>query len=138
MADITPQQILNIFQVVGAITNSDQILFHSAEGNTTAKITAELFRAYINKSYEITISDDGYVVIGSTKTAYKAEGVTPILRRGENGIDYSVDKGKTWESIAKFTDLGLILGPFTQSEYDELKSSGLIQNDCYYSLWEEE
>ena len=71
MGDITPRQLLNLFQVVGAITNSDQILLHSAEGNTTTKITAELFRAYLNKGFEISVSDDGFLMIGGSKTQSK-------------------------------------------------------------------
>lgn len=138
MGDITPRQLLNLFQVVGAITNSDQILLHSAEGNTTTKITAELFRAYLNKGFEISVSDDGFLMIGGSKTQSKIEGVTPILRRGTDGIEYSKDKGQSWETVAKFTDLGVILGPFTQEEYDKLREKGLIQSDCYYSIWEDE
>lgn len=138
MGDITPRQLLNLFQVVGAITNSDQILLHSAEGNTTTKITAEFFRAYLNKGFEISVSDDGFLMIGGSKTQSKVEGITPILRRGTDGIEYSKDKGQSWETVAKFTDLGVILGPFTQEEYDKLREKGLIQSDCYYSIWEDE
>ena len=138
MGDITPRQLLSLFQVVGAITNSDQILLHSAEGNTTTKITAELFRAYLNKGFEISVSDDGFLMIGGSKTQSKVEGITPILRRGTDGIEYSKDKGQSWETVAKFTDLGVILGPFTQEEYDKLREKGLIQSDCYYSIWEDE
>lgn len=138
MGDITPRQLLNLFQVVGAITNSDQILLHSAEGNTTTKITAELFRAYLNKGFEISVSDDGFLMIGGSKTQSKVEGITPILRRGTDGIEYSKDKGQSWETVAKFADLGVILGPFTQEEYDKLREKGLIQSDCYYSIWEDE
>lgn len=138
MGDITPRQLLNLFQVVGAIMNSDQILLHSAEGNTTTKITAELFRAYLNKGFEISVSDDGFLMIGGSKTQSKVEGITPILRRGTDGIEYSKDKGQSWETVAKFTDLGVILGPFTQEEYDKLREKGLIQSDCYYSIWEDE
>lgn len=138
MGDIMPRQLLNLFQVVGAITNSDQILLHSAEGNTTTKITAELFRAYLNKGFEISVSDDGFLMIGGSKTQSKVEGITPILRRGTDGIEYSKDKGQSWETVAKFTDLGVILGPFTQEEYDKLREKGLIQSDCYYSIWEDE
>lgn len=138
MGEITPRQLLNLFQVVGAITNSDQILLHSAEGNTTTKITAELFRAYLNKGFEISVSDDGFLMIGGSKTQSKVEGITPILRRGTDGIEYSKDKGQSWETVVKFTDLGVILGPFTQEEYDKLREKGLIQSDCYYSIWEDE
>ena len=138
MGDITTRQLLNLFQVVGAITNSDQILLHSAEGTTTTKITAELFRAYLNKGFEISVSDDGFLMIGGSKTQSKVEGITPILRRGTDGIEYSKDKGQSWETVAKFTDLGVILGPFTQEEYDKLREKGLIQSDCYYSIWEDE
>lgn len=138
MDNLTPQQVLTLFNTVGAITNSDQILLQMAEGNAAGKITAELFRAYLNKGFEVSVSEDGYLVIGGNKSASKVEGVTPILRRGVDGIEYSKDKGLSWETVAKFTDLGVFLGPFTQEEYDRLKNNGLIHSDCYYSIWEEE
>jgi hypothetical protein len=59
MADITPQQVLTLFNTVGAITNSDQILLQMAEGKAAGKITAELFRAYLNKGFEVSVSEDG-------------------------------------------------------------------------------
>ncbi len=141
MADIEAQNVLSLFTQAAGVTNNDQILVQSAEGNDgnrAVKVTAEVLRAYLNSGFEITVSEDGYLVIGGKKTDSKAEGITPMLRRGSDGIECSTDNGNTWITLAKFTDLGLLLGPFTQEEYDNMKARGLLRNDCYYSIWEEE
>ena len=43
-----------------------------------------------------------FLMIGGSKTQSKVEGITPILRRGTDGIEYSKDKGQSWETVAKF------------------------------------
>lgn len=68
----------------------------------------------------------------------KVDGITPMLRRGSDGIECSNDNGNTWITLANFTDLGFLLGPFTQEEYDNMNAGGLLRNDSYYSIWEEE
>ncbi len=106
---LTQAEVLAVFTQVGAIKNSDQFLIITANQNGTVsatKITAELVRAYLNAGFSITVSNDGYLVIGGTKTQHKVAGITPQLQRGTNGIQCSTDNGQTWTYIAYFSDFG--------------------------------
>lgn len=104
---VTQDEILNIFSQVASIKNSDQFLIISASTDGTVratKITAELVRAYLNRDFEITIGEDGYLYIGGVKTESKVAGLTPQLQRGQDGIYCSIDNGETWQAVAYFTD----------------------------------
>lgn len=106
---LTQAEVLAVFTQVGAIKNSDQFLIITANQNGTVsatKVTAELVRAYLNADFEITVSNDGFLVIGGTKTQHQVAGVTPILQRATNGIQCSTDNGQTWSYIAYFSDFG--------------------------------
>ncbi|MBR5951200.1 MAG: hypothetical protein IKZ87_07185 [Actinomycetaceae bacterium] len=109
MANMTSQELLALFSQGASINNSDQFLIHSAGGvggNNAVKVTAETVRAYLLQRMAVTIGEDGYFYIGGVKTAYKAEGVTPILVRREDGIYCSIDNGETYTCIAYFSDFG--------------------------------
>ena len=104
---LTQAEVLTLFSQVSAIKNSDQVLLITANQNGTVsatKITAELLRAYLNGGFEISVSNDGYLVIGGTKTEHRIAGITPQLRRGDYGIECSTDGGTTWTNIAYFSD----------------------------------
>ena len=104
---LTQADVLTLFSQVSAIKNSDQVLLITANQNGTVsatKITAELLRAYLNGGFEISVSNDGYLVIGGTKTEHRIAVITPQLRRGDYGIECSTDGGTTWTNIAYFSD----------------------------------
>ena len=106
---LTQGEVLALFDQVAAIKNSDQILLITANQNGTVsatKITAELLRAYLNADFEISVSNDGYLVIGGIKTSHRIAGITPQIRRGDYGIECSTDGGTTWAYIAYYTDFG--------------------------------
>ena len=106
---MTSQDILALFTAATSVHNSDQFLIQSAEavqGNRAVKVTAEAVRAYLLQHFSITISDDGYLVIGGEKTSTKAEGVTPVLERRSDGIYCSIDHGATWSCVAYYSDFG--------------------------------
>ena len=68
---MTQADVLNLFDQVASIKNSDQILMITAntDGTVSAtKITAELLRAYLNAGFAITIDSDGYLCIGGVRT----------------------------------------------------------------------
>ena len=72
---LTQAEVLDLFQQVTAIKNSDQFLMITANQNGTVsstKITAELLRAYLNRGFEITIGEDGYFYVGGNKTTVMA------------------------------------------------------------------
>lgn len=107
MSDITSQEVLELFTQAAAVNNSDQFLLHAANlgsGNKAVKVTAEVVRAYLLRKIAITIEPDGYIYIGGENTGFKAEGVTPILKREFDGIYVSSDNGETWSILCYFTD----------------------------------
>lgn len=108
MADISQRQVLNLFQVIGAISNSDMVLLHSAAGNSAVKITAELFRAYLNQDFTVSIDENGYWTIGGSSTGVKA---APMLRNNGGNLEVSNDLGETWETIIPVDDLMPVLTP---------------------------
>jgi hypothetical protein len=68
---VTQAEVLELFQQVAAINNSDQLLMIKANQNgsvSAAKITAELLRAYLNAGFAITIDSEGYFCIGGVRT----------------------------------------------------------------------
>ena len=102
MAAITQQQVLELFNVIGAISNSDEILMQSAQGNAAVKITAELFRAYLNQDFTITINEQGYWTVGGSSTGVQA---TPMMRNNNGDLEFSTDRGYTWHLLIPLDDL---------------------------------
>lgn len=105
---VTQREVLNLFQVIGAISNSDEILMQSAAGNAAVKITAELFRAYLNQDFTITINEQGFWTVGGSSTGVQA---TPMLRNNNGDLEVSSDRGYTWEVLIPIDDLMPVLTP---------------------------
>ncbi len=104
---VTAGEVLSVWTQVAAIKNSDQIpLIKSNQDGTVSavKITAELMRAYMNQGFEISVNNEGYLVIGGVVTEHRVAGITPQLRRGTDGIECSTDGGTTWSTIAQYSD----------------------------------
>lgn len=104
---VTAGEVLGIWTQVAAIKNSDQLplIKSNQDGTVTAvKITAELMRAYMNQGFEISVNNEGYLVIGGVVTEHRVAGITPQLRRGSFGIECSTDGGTTWTTIAQYSD----------------------------------
>lgn len=106
--------VLNAFNPIsaihtdGAAADTDTVLFVVPDSNNNlvgGKMPASVLRAYLTKALNPTINSSGYWVIGSTVTSIKAEGVTPLIRRGTNGIEASTDKGATYNTVALWSDL---------------------------------
>ena len=78
---LTQADVLGLFDQVGSIKNSDQILLITANQNGTVsatKITAELLRAYLNAGYAITVDSEGYLCIGGIRTETMATSMQMI------------------------------------------------------------
>lgn len=105
--DITQKELMNLFSVVGSVENSDMFLLYSPNTGTTAKVTAEILRAYLNKGFEIGVSDAGTLVIGGIDTGKNIECVVPQMRGGDIGIEVSYDNGETWQSLVTYVSIGL-------------------------------
>lgn len=106
MAGITSRQVLELFDVIGAISNSDEILMESAQGNAAVKITAELFRAYLNQDFVVEINERGYWTIGGRSTGTQA---VPKLRNNGGNLEYSSNGGYSWETLIPIDDLMPVL-----------------------------
>lgn len=78
---LTQADVLGLFDQVGSIKNSDQILLITANQNGTVsatKITAELLRAYLNAGYALTVDSEGYLCIGGVRTETMATSMQMI------------------------------------------------------------
>ncbi len=78
---LTQADVLGLFDQVGSIKNSDQILLITANQNGTVsatKITAELLRAYLNAGYALTVDSEGYLCIGGVRTEAMATSMQMI------------------------------------------------------------
>ncbi len=79
---------------------------NGTQGNAQqVKIPAEFVKAYLTASITPTVNSSGNWEIGDTDTGVKAEGVTPKLRGGTEGIEVSYDKGTTWQTAVLYSQM---------------------------------
>lgn len=103
MAQLTGEEVLNVFETGSAIKNSDQILIaQMVTGSTVApvKITAEILRAYMNKGFEITVGDDGLIYIGGHATTVNA-GVINMKMQTELQVEIKPNELNVWEDAVE-------------------------------------
>ncbi len=137
MADtLTPAEVLALFDNIGSVKDSDCILLHQAASNTTKEISAELLRAYLNEGFAISVSEDGYLVIGGQTTETKMVGAD--VRKGENGLEISRDGGKTYIKLVDFTEiLDEAIVHCTEQQYENWLENDLIDDNKIYMTYEE-
>ena len=102
---VTPSEILALFSQVGAIKNSDQFLIAKANTNgtvTTAKVTAEILRAYITAGFDITVGDDGLIYIGGNPTTMDVFS-TIIVNQTDTTTSIEPNKLNRWGSVSGLT-----------------------------------
>lgn len=98
---LTQAEVLDLFNQVTAIKNSDQILMITANQNGTVsatKITAELLRAYLNRGFEVTIGNDGYFYIGGVKTTVMANS-TVIVNQTDTTVAIDPNVLNVWGEV---------------------------------------
>ena len=108
---VTPSEILALFSQVGAIKNSDQFLIAKANTNgtvTTAKVTAEILRAYITAGFDITVGGDGLIYIGGNPTTMDVFS-TIIVNQTDTTTSIEPNKLNRWGSVNGLT-IGLTAG----------------------------
>ena len=90
------------------VVSTDFFWVYMASG-TQVKIPAEFVKAYLVNGIKPTVNSDGNWEIGGTDTGVQAEGVSPQLNADELGINVSYDNGKTWQTLALYSqmDIGL-------------------------------
>lgn len=133
---LTPTEILEQFQNIGSIIDSDCILLHQAASNTTKKITAELLRAYLNAGFSLSVNEQGYLVIGGEVTDKRIVGTD--IRLGVDGLEISHD-GHTYEPLISYTGfLERAIVFCTEAQYEDWLENNLIDDNKIYMTYEEE
>lgn len=106
---MTTKELFEAFIDASAIKDSDKILIqatntdnNSEEANTAIRLTAALFKAYLTKGL-IDVTEDGYLIVNGQQTESNIS--TPIFRKGNTGIEVSTNNGKTWNTVALYSDI---------------------------------
>lgn len=118
------------------MNNEDYILLHSVSQNTTKKITAELFRAYLNAGFAISVDENGFLVIGGTTTGTRLVGM--VLRVGDTGLEVSSNGGGNYTELISFTEiLDGAIEVLSESDYEDLVVNEEIDENKIYYTYEE-
>lgn len=108
---LTQAEVLELFQQVAAISNSDQLLMIKANQNgtvTAAKITAELLRAYLNAGFAITIDSEGYLCIGGVRTETMA-GSSQMVTQTDTTVSIQPNVLNVWGNVSSLA-ISLVSG----------------------------
>ena len=108
---ITQAEVLELFQQVAAISNSDQLLMIKANQNgsvSAAKITAELLRAYLNAGFALTIDSEGYLCIGGVRTETMA-GSIQMVSQTDTTTSINPNILNVWGNVASLA-ISLLAG----------------------------
>ena len=99
---LTQADVLGLFDQVGSIKNSDQILLITANQNGTVsatKITAELLRAYLNAGYALTVDSEGYLCIGGVRTETMATSMQ-MIQQTDTTLAISPNVLNVWGTVS--------------------------------------
>lgn len=108
---LTQAEVLELFQQVAAISNSDQLLMIKANQNgsvSAAKITAELLRAYLNAGFALTIDSEGYLCIGGVRTETMA-GSIQMVSQTDTTTSINPNILNVWGNVASLA-ISLLAG----------------------------
>lgn len=108
---VTQAEVLELFQQVAAINNSDQLLMIKANQNgsvSAAKITAELLRAYLNAGFAITIDSEGYLCIGGVRTETMA-GSLQVVSQTDTTTSIQPNVLNRWGAVSSLA-INLVAG----------------------------
>lgn len=99
---LTQAEVLDLFNQVAAIKNSDQILMITANQNGTVsatKITAELLRAYLNAGYALTVDSEGYLCIGGVRTETMATSMQ-MIQQTDTTLSINPNVLNVWGTVS--------------------------------------
>jgi hypothetical protein len=93
------------FQTVSGLENADYIIVVLSD-KVGAKISTAVFRKNVASGITPTIRD-GTWWIGEEDTEVAAEGMSPVFRKGELGIEwkYSTEDDSAWRLLVNFADI---------------------------------
>ena len=102
---LTQAEVLDLFNQVAAVKNSDQILMITANQNGTVsatKITAELLRAYLNAGFSLTVDSDGYLCIGGVRTETMATSMR-MVQQTDTTLSIAPNVLNVWGVVSSLT-----------------------------------
>ena len=105
MADIKINDIEKQRAVASRVVITTDYFCVMAGDGTSVRIPAQFARAYLINGITPEIGSDGKWYVGGSATDVQAEGVSPQLRGGTNGIEVSYDKGKTWKVLVLYSEM---------------------------------
>ena len=121
MADtISTREILAPFQTAAALNElNDYFLLQAnrtsgGDGSQAAiRISAQLVKAYLMAGFEITINDDGYIVIGgqATQTKVISELAPKVVTQTRTSIAINPNVLNKWGKVSSLTIRSLKAGP---------------------------
>lgn len=91
------------FSTVASVLDSDHVVLSLFSGKS-GKMKVGLFRSVVAKGIAPSVSPDGYWLVGELNTGVLAEGKTPELRKGEDGIEmkYANEGDEHWHMLSLF------------------------------------
>lgn len=107
------------FQSITGLTSSDSILVVQSSG-LNGKIAYQYFKTAIASAISPTIKD-GYWYIGDNNTNVNATAKIPILRKGENGIEWAYQGESQYTLLVNYSDLALDWDSLTPNQLQALK-----------------
>lgn len=121
MADnISTRTVLAPFQTAAALNElTDYFLLQAnrtaqgGDGSQSAiRLPAALVKAYLMSGFEITVNDDGYIVIGGTTTDTKVitDRGTPVVNQIDTLLSVGPDVLNVWGEVASITITSLAPG----------------------------
>lgn len=110
------------FTTVASVTDSDHVVLSLFSGKS-GKMKVGLFRSVVAKGIAPSVSPDGYWLVGELNTGVLAEGKTPELRKGEDGIEmkYVNEGDEHWHVLIPFSDLKMMFEDLNPEQIDEIR-----------------
>lgn len=110
------------FATVASVDDADHVVLSLFSGKS-GKMKVGMFRTSVVKGAAPSISPEGYWVVGDVNTEVMAEGKTPELRKGADGIEfkYTSEEDDRWRMLVPFSDLRLRFEELTPQQIDEIR-----------------
>lgn len=120
--DVMKDLDIRNFATVASVSDSDHVVVSLFSGKS-GKMKVGLFRDAVSKGIAPSISPDGYWLVGELNTGVLAEGKTPVLRKGEDGIEikYANEGDEHWHILVPFSDLKLMFEDLKPEQIDEIR-----------------
>lgn len=124
------------FTTVSGVNGSDSVLL-VLESGANGKIKIALFKQLLTSHITPSIVEGAWW-IGDTPTDVTAIGKTPLLRRGEQGVEYKydTDDDTMWRLLVNYDDIVLRYEDLTEEQRHELAGkNAYLRREGEYIQW---